>query len=65
MNRPRVSDHLCDPAWVQDPDFTPWCSVAISLWNTDPALRIEFVDIIDLLDWAYELSSRLILSAEN
>jgi hypothetical protein len=65
MNRSRVSDRLGDPAWVRDPEFTAWCSLAIFLWNIDPALRVEFLDIVDFFDWSYETASRLIHSAEN
>jgi hypothetical protein len=63
--RPRASDRLTDPAWVSDPEFSAWCSLAILLWNIDPALRVEFLDIVDFFDWSYEIASRLLLSAEN
>ena len=60
----RFSDRLESRSAHADPELRSWCPLAIFLWQTDPSLRIEFMDVVDLLDFMVTVSETLIESAE-
>jgi hypothetical protein len=46
-------------------DEQDWAVAIIALWGEQPALRSEFFNAADLLEWAHSAVRRLILSAEG
>ncbi len=67
MNKPRsrASDRLDGGSReaFADPDFCRACEIAIQLWRCDPFMQLEFVGVVDLLDFIYSSAAHLIESA--
>ena len=59
----RASARLDSRSACADPELRSWCPLAIFLWQTDPILRVEFADVVDLLDFMVDISEMLIRSA--
>jgi hypothetical protein len=67
VNKPRsrASDRLGSREAFTDADFLHACEIAIQLWRTDPALQLEFLSVVDLLDFVYACPEDLIRSASK
>jgi hypothetical protein len=64
--RSRPSD-LLDTSAAREPVFMAWCVAVIETWRESGphGVEREFISLVHYFDWAFEVSERLIRSAEK
>jgi hypothetical protein len=63
MARPqRASDRLDGGSReaFADPDFCRACEIAIELWRRDPFMRLDFLNVVDVVDFIYSCPETLL-----
>jgi hypothetical protein len=60
--RSRASDRLDGGSReaFADPDFCRACEIAIELWRCDPFMRLEFLNVVDVVDFIYSCPETLL-----
>lgn len=63
--RSRASDRLDGGSReaFADLGFCRACEIAIELWRCDPFIRVEFLNVVDVVDFVYACPEDLIRSA--
>jgi hypothetical protein len=63
----KPSDYSGTPVAKRDPEFMQWCVAAIETWRESGphGVEREFISLVHYFDWAFDIASELIRSAEK